>query len=65
MVDVKDVLDPALEDVLVDVLVDAPVAEHVVEDVVLVADVHPLVSHFVPPAVLDVEVVLLRAKVLE
>lgn len=58
--DVKDVLDPVLEDAQEDVTEDALAVVPVVGDVVPVADVRPLVSHFVPPAVLDVKVEVLR-----
>jgi hypothetical protein len=60
MVDVKDVLDPALEDAQEDVTEDALAVVPVVGDVVPVAGVRPLVSHFAPPAVPDVKVEVLR-----
>ena len=59
-VDVKDVLDPVLEDAQEDVTEDALAVVPVVGDVVPVADVLPLVSHFAPPVVLDVKVEGLR-----
>lgn len=60
MADVKDVLDPVLEDAQEDVTADALAVVPVVGDVVPVADVRPLVSHFAPPAVPDVKVEVLR-----